>query len=307
MTKFFQFTRLIYLLILLLCGCTFDIKDQKKFSLVPSTTSKIVFNNILTETDSLNYFNYAYMYMGGGVSIGDINNDGLADVYFTGNMVPNKLYLNKGNLVFEDISEMAGVSGDSRWYTGTTMADVNNDGLLDLYVSVSGKSGLRENQLFINNGNLTFSEKAAAFGLADTGEIIQSYFFDYDKDGDLDVFMAHYPSTSFNTPNTIYQYLLHKKELSKSDRLYQRQSDGTYKDVTLTSGIANFGLAVSAAIADYNNDGYDDIYVSNDFSTPDFLYLNNGDGTFTDSSKKLLTKLLFTEWEPMLQISTTMA
>ena len=201
---------------------------HKKFVLLNSTDSKVDFNNQLTEDDSLNYFTYAYMYMGGGISIGDINNDQLPDIYFTGNMVPNKLYLNKGNMTFEDISESAGVSGDHRWYTGTTMTDINNDGFLDIYVSVSGKFSPRTNQLFINNGDLTFTESAVKYGLDIEEEIIQTTFFDYDQDGDLDAFLANYPSTSFRTPNIKYQFLKYDKDLKKSDRLLEQLADGTF-------------------------------------------------------------------------------
>ena len=279
-------------ILFLIYSCS-PFSSHKKFVLLSSRDSKINFNNQLKENDSLNYFTYAYMYMGGGVSIGDINNDQLPDIYFTGNMVPNKLYLNKGNMTFEDISERAGVSGDHRWYTGTTMTDINNDGLLDIYVSVSGKFSPRNNQLFINNGDLTFTESAANYGLDADEEIIQTTFFDYDQDGDLDAFLANYPSTNFRTPNIKYQFLKYAKDLGKSDRLLEQQTNGTFKDVTETSGILNFGLAISASIADFNNDGFEDIYVSNDFSTPDFLYINNGNGTFTDKIKESTNQTAF--------------
>lgn len=279
-------------MLFLLNACN-PFSRHKKFVLLSPSKTHIDFNNQLTENDSLNYFTYAYMYMGGGVSIGDINNDLLPDIYFTGNMVANKLYLNKGNMIFEDISEAAGVAGDHRWYTGTTMIDINNDGLLDIYVSVSGKFALRTNQLFINNGDLTFTESAANYGLDAEEEIIQTTFFDYDQDGDLDAFLANYPSTSFRTPNVKYQFLKYAKDLEKSDRLLEQQADGTFKDVTEAAGILNFGLAISASITDFNNDGLEDIYVSNDFSTPDFLYLNNGDGTFTDKIKESTNQTAF--------------
>ena len=290
----FQYLKVISLipLLFLLNACN-PFSSHKKFVLLSSSDSKIDFNNQLTENDSLNYFTYAYMYMGGGVSIGDINNDQLPDIYLTGNMVPNKLYLNKGDMTFEDISETSGVSGDHRWYTGTTMTDINNDGFLDIYVSVSGKFSPRTNQLFINNGDLTFTESAAEYNLDVEEEIIQTTFFDYDQDGDLDAFLANYPSTSFRTPNVKYQFLKYTKDLEKSDRLFEQLADGTFKDVTETAGILNFGLAISASIADFNNDGLEDIYVSNDFSTPDFLYINNGNGTFTDKIKESTNQTAF--------------
>jgi len=193
--------RILILALGLVClaGCTTNSKnDQKIFRQLSAKQTGLDFKNTLTENDSLNYFTYSYLYMGGGISAGDINNDGLIDLFFTGNMVSNRLYLNKGNLKFEDISEKAGVLGDSRWYTGTTMADVNNDGFLDIYCSVGGKFGPKENQLFINNGDNTFTEKAAVYGIADISNSVQSTFFDYDKDGDLDMYLANYPPTAFN-------------------------------------------------------------------------------------------------------------
>ena len=153
--KIFQFVALVVLIFCL--SCSESKNETKIFKKLSSRNTGIDFSNNLTENDSLNYFTFAYIYMGGGVSAGDINNDGLIDLFFTGNMVPNKLYLNKGNLEFEDISQNAGISGDSRWYTGTTMVDINNDGLLDIYCSVGGKFGPKQNQLYINNGNNTFT------------------------------------------------------------------------------------------------------------------------------------------------------
>ena len=155
---------LLLLSIILLTAACSNKKEKTSTAAIfkklnPEQTG-VQFENTLIENDSLNYFTYAYIYMGGGISVGDINNDGLTDLFFTGNMVPNKLYLNKGNLQFEDISESAGIDGDSRWYTGTTMVDINNDGYLDIYCSVGGKFGPKENQLFINNGDNTFTEKA---------------------------------------------------------------------------------------------------------------------------------------------------
>ena len=172
------------------CSNPETASSVKLFKQIRSEQSSITFSNNLIENDSLNYMAYAYIYMGGGVSAGDINNDGLIDLYFTGNMVENKLYLNKGNLEFEDISETAGVAGDERWFTGVTMADVNNDGFLDIYCSVAGKFAPKGNLLYINNGDATFTEKAAAYGVSDLGNTIQSTFFDYDLDGDLDLLLA---------------------------------------------------------------------------------------------------------------------
>ncbi len=277
---------LVILLITLFSCSKTDNKNDHRFKQLDSKSSGINFINILTETDSLNYFTYPYIYMGGGVAVGDINNDGLVDIFFTGNMVNNRLFLNTGDMNFEDISEKANMHGDKRWYTGAVMVDINADGFLDIYVSVAGQDGIKNNQLYINNGDLTFTESASSFGLDDNGQSIQTTFFDYDNDGDLDVYVANYPATSFKTPNSVYHFLLNKAELEKSDHLYRNEGNDIFTDVTKISGIANFGLSISATVADYNNDGWEDIYISNDFSTPDFLYMNNGDGTFSDKLKE---------------------
>jgi len=206
-------------------SCIKDIDENKVFKNLDASRTGIEFNNLLTENDTLNYFTFPYMYEGGGVAVGDINNDSLLDIYFTGNQVPNKLYLNKGNLEFEDITEKAGVSGDSRWYTGVTMADINGDGFLDIYCSVGGKDKPRVNQLFLNNGDGTFSEEANELGIADTADSVQGTFFDYDKDGDLDLYVANYPPTSFSMPTDNYTFLMTKRKESLSDHLYR--NDGS--------------------------------------------------------------------------------
>lgn len=283
------------LILVSISACTDKKEDQsqnKIFNRLDEKETGISFVNTLTENDSLNYFTYGYIYMGGGVSAGDINNDGLIDLFFTGNQVPNRLYLNQGNLKFEDITKKAGISGDSRWYTGVTMADVNADGHLDIYCSVGGKFGPRENQLFINNGDLTFTEKAEAFGLDDANNSVQSTFFDYDLDGDLDVYVANYPPTPFNAPN---QHYLLKKSFTKdeeTDRLFRNDGD-TFTDVTEMAGLKTFGLSLSATVGDINQDGWPDLYVSNDFSSPDLFYLNNKNGTFTETVKQLTKNTAF--------------
>ncbi|WP_286760453.1 FG-GAP-like repeat-containing protein [Salegentibacter sp. UBA1130] len=259
-------------------------ENTKIFSNVSAAKSGINFSNNLTENDSLNYFTYSYIYMGGGVSTGDINNDGLPDLYFTGNQVPNKLYLNKGNMEFEDITESAGVAGDERWYTGVTMADVNADGFLDIYLSVGGKFQPKNNQLFINNGDGTFSEKAKEYGLDDPGNSVQATFFDYDKDGDLDVYIANYPPTRFDAPNFVYEYQMNSVTDLQTDHL-MRNDGGKFTDVTNEAGVRSFGLTLSATVGDLNNDGWPDLYISNDFSSPDFMYINNGEGSFREVVK----------------------
>jgi len=284
----------LYCIGLLLVSCTKETKSssEKLFHQISKEKSNIDFVNTLTENDSLNYFSYAYLYMGGGVSAGDINNDGLIDLYFTGNMVSNKLYLNKGNLEFEDISEKAGVLGDDRWFTGVTMADVNNDGYLDIYCSVSGKFGSKENLLYINNKDNTFTERAAEYRLNDIGNSVQATFFDYDLDGDLDLYVANYPPTSFRTPNAVYRFSVNNPKSKESDRLF-RNDGNTFTDVTDEAGLRSFGLTLSATVGDVNNDNWPDIYISNDFSTPDYLFINNKNGTFTEQIKNTTKQTAF--------------
>ncbi len=258
---------------------------HKLFTPLSSKQTGITFSNTLTENDSLNYFSYAYIYMGGGVASGDINNDGLIDLFFTGNMVPNKLYLNKGNLQFEDISQSSGVEGDQRWFTGVTMADINGDGYLDIYCAVGGKFRPKNNLLYINNGDNTFTEKAEEYGLDDVGNSVQTTFFDYDLDGDLDVYIANYPPTRFNAPNSYYGYKMSHTKDFETDKLFRNDGE-IFTNVTDQAGLRSFGLSLSATIGDLNHDGWPDIYVSNDFSTPDYMFINNQDGSFTDHLKQ---------------------
>ena len=259
--------------------------DINQFSLLSSSDTGVDFNNQLYEDNDMNYFTYPYIYMGGGVSVGDINNDDLDDIFFTGNMVENKLYLNKGNLQFEDITLSSSISGDNRWYTGSTMIDINNDGYLDIYVSVAGLDGNKKNQLFINNKNNTFTEKAEEYGIADIGNSVQATFFDYDKDGDLDLYVANYPMTPFDAPHSYYYYKMQNQDDFETDNLY-RNDGSTFKIVTEEAGLRTYGLSLSATVGDLNNDSYPDIYISNDFSSPDFMYMNNKDGTFSEVVKE---------------------
>jgi hypothetical protein len=265
-------------------------EDVQIFNSIPSEASGLSFSNDLTENDSLNYLTYAYMYMGGGVAAGDVNNDGLVDLFFTGNMVPNKLYLNKGNLKFEDISVSARVEGDDRWFTGVTMADVNGDGYLDIYCSVGGKFDKKENLLYINNGDLTFSEKADEYGVADLGNSVQSTFFDYDRDGDLDLYVGNYPPTNFSAPNTYYGFKMANTSDVETDNLY-RNDGNSFTKVTDEAGLRSFGLTNSVTVGDLNSDGWPDLYVSNDFKVPDYLWINNQDGTFSEHMRELTDQI----------------
>jgi len=284
--------RFSYLFFLALSLLSCEPKSTQLFTKLDATKTGVDFKNKLTETHTYNYFTYPYMYLGGGVSLGDVNNDGLEDIFFTGNMVANKLYLNKGDLKFEDISESAGITGDDRWYSGTTFVDINQDGFLDIYCSVGGKNGPNNNVLYINNQDNTFTEKAAEFGIDCDGISMQSTFFDYDKDGDLDLYVINYPPTSFTAPVEYYQYMLDNHDIKDSDRLY-RNDDGHFTDVTVEAGLSSFGLSLGVVASDVNNDGYTDIFVSNDFNAPDFLFINNQDGTFTNQINTSLQQTSF--------------
>lgn len=253
-----------------------------RFKKLSSKDTRVNFSNNIVESDSLNYFKFPYIYMGGGVAIGDINNDGLSDIFFTANMTQNKLYLNRGNLSFEDISGSSGISGDNRWSTGVTMVDVNSDGWLDIYVCASGKSN-SENQLYINNQDETFSESAALYGLNDASPSIQSTFFDYDMDGDLDVFVGNYPLVPLSMGNDFYFKRMKDNKHESSGHLFRNNGDGTFSDKTIEAGVNRFGLTLGVIAADFNNDNWPDLYVSNDFQVPDYLYINNRDGSFSEA------------------------
>ena len=270
-------------------ACESELKQFTKLN--PKDTS-IDFVNKLYETNSRNYFTYPYMYLGGGVAAGDFNNDGLEDLFFSGNMVPNKLYLNQGDFQFKDISESAGIQGDNRWYSGVSLIDINKDGFLDIYIAVGGENEPNNNVLYINNQDNTFSEKAEAYGIDDDGYSMHSTFFDYDKDGDLDLYVANYPPTSFTAPVDYYKYMIDNHEDRDSDHLYRNDGDH-FVDVTKESGISNFGLSLGVVASDFNNDGNPDLYISNDFNAPDFMYINNGDGTFTNEILNSLQQTSF--------------
>ena len=260
-----------------------------------SQASGITFSNIITETEAQNIFTYEYMYNGAGVAVGDVNNDGLPDIFFTANQITDELYLNKGNLTFENITTAAQVAGKPGWKTGVSMADVNADGLLDVYVCYSGNgdAASRSNQLFINkgiqNGKPLFMDEAKQYGLDAPGtNSSQSLFFDYDHDGDLDMFLLNH-AVIFYAPLVNTYKLRHKRHPYYSNYLFRNDS-GHFSDVSVEAGIAgggnNFGLGVVAA--DINNDGWEDLYMTNDYEEQDFLLLNNKDGTFSEVTKQSL-------------------
>jgi len=264
------------------CG---DFSKEAYKRLSPSRTG-IDFLNELIENDTLNYTKFPYMYMGGGVSVGDINNDGLDDIFFTGNLVANKLYLNKGNLKFEDISSTAGIKGNHQWFTGSTMADVNSDGWLDIYVCVSAKYQPSDNLLFINNHDNTFTESAKAYGINDKSSSVQATFFDYNNDGLLDLYVANYPIVLVSMGADFYREKMKENKFEESGHLYRNNGNLTFSDVTEEAGVRNFGMSIGVVAVDLNNDGWKDLYISNDFNPPDFLYLNKGDGTFSEVVKE---------------------
>ncbi|RMF27923.1 MAG: RNA-binding protein, partial [Bacteroidetes bacterium] len=259
------------------------------FRLVPPDDSGVEFRNVIQEDEFFNILNYEYLYNGGGVAIGDFNNDGWQDLYFTGNMVGNRLYLNRGDLRFEDVTEKAGVAAAGKWSTGVAAVDINADGLLDLYVCAStlSKPEDRANLLFLNQGPdaegiPTFREAAHEYGIADDGYSTHAAFFDYDNDGDLDLYVLTNQIERL-APNK-FRFKRLDGSAPTTDRLYRNNGDGTFTNVSREAGILIEGYGLGLAIFDVNRDGWKDIYVSNDYITNDLLYVNNGDGTFTNKA-----------------------
>ncbi len=285
---------LFFLVFLSLCSCSEDTTQKKKtsqkksnppttlFNKLPSNQTNIAFANTVTESDSMNIIKYPYFYSGGGVATGDVNNDGLLDVFLTSNQNEDKLYINKGNLLFEEVELRKKDNSIATWSTGVTMADVNGDGLLDIYVC---KSGLypkenRKNELWLNQGDGAFIESAEELGLADNGYSTQAAFFDYDRDGDLDMYLLNHQIKAYNNYNQ-------QKRVSRhpyfGDKFYENVN-GSYKEIGEKAGIyANeYGYGLGIATSDLNNDNWPDIYVTNDFLENDFMYINNQDGTFSE-------------------------
>jgi enediyne biosynthesis protein E4 len=278
-------------LFLLSTGCGDNKTDTSLFTQLSPDQTGINFQNTIFDGEALNVLNYIYFYNGGGVAIGDINNDGLPDILFTGNMVHNRLFLNKGNFTFEDITEKSGIASQQGWCTGATMVDINGDGKLDIYIcrSADAMPSRRKNLLFINNGDLTFTEKAQEYGLADEGYSTQAAFFDYDKDGDLDLFLINHSLHQYTTGAVDNPGRRNEHQPSFECKLYRNDWSETlhhpvFTEVSARAGIRSdvltFGLGLT--ISDLNNDGWPDVFVTNDFNEPDYLFINNGDGTFTE-------------------------
>ena len=275
---------LLFLIASILFSCN---KEEKLFTFINPSKTTINFNNQLTNTPDLNILNYLYFYNGAGVATGDFNNDGWLDLYFTANQTNDKLYLNKQNFQFEDITELARIDNAKNWTTGVTTVDINNDGWLDIYISKVGElSNKSHNLLYINQGNdkngvPTFKEEAKKYGLAISSYATQTTFFDYDLDGDLDMYLLNHSVH----PNRTYGSGKKRNTVDSlsGDRLY-RNENGFYKDVSKEAGIyqGSIGYGLGISISDINNDGYPDIYVGNDFFENDYLYLNQKNGTFKD-------------------------
>jgi len=281
------------------------IDTETLFTLLDAKETGIDFLNKVKNQKNFNIFKYRNFYNGGGVAIGDINNDGLADIYLTGNMVANKLYLNKGNLTFEDISVSAGIEGNKPWSTGVVMVDINQDGLLDIYVSNAGnlKGNNHDNDLYINNGDLTFTEKASDFNLAKTGFSTHASFFDYDKDGDLDAYILNNSNIPVSSLGYAEQRDKRAQDWENVPQIFRgvgdmllRNDNGKFVDVSEEAGIYGslIGFGLGVMVTDMNGDFYPDIYVSNDFYERDYLYLNNQDGTFKED---------ITNWTSHLSLS----
>ncbi|MFD1614746.1 VCBS repeat-containing protein [Gelatiniphilus marinus] len=270
-------------------SCNDKAEDEKLvglteplFSSIPTETSKLNFKNPVAQTEKNNHLINTKFIHGAGVAVGDINNDGLQDVFFTGNQVRDRLFINKGDFKFEDISEKAGITTDNKWSTGVTFVDIDNDGDQDIYVcrNVYLETEKSANQLYINNGDLTFTEQAKQFGIADQGFSIQATFFDFDNDGLLDLYLVNQPPS---LPNLKGQLNLKKlSDIKFSDRLYKNTGAGRFLDVTNLSGIRNFAFGLSVSVGDFDNDGYQDLYIANDFDAPDHMYINQKNGTFKD-------------------------
>src|SRR5688572_18316641 len=285
--------RVFFLILMFSVFMNCSHEKEPLFRLVPPEESGIDFINTVEEKDTINILTVQYMYHGGAVAIGDFNNDSLSDIFFSGNMVSNRLYLNRGGMKFDDVTEQSGILGTEKWNTGVALADVNEDGWMDIYVcaSIHDDSTKRANTLYINkgvdkNGIPSFQDEAKKYGVADTGYSQNAAFFDYDKDGDLDLYVLT-NLESDKIPSNYRPRILDGSALN-NDRLYRNNGNNTFTDVTIQAGILIEGYGLGIGIADINNDDWPDIYIGNDYVSNDILYINNRDGTFTNQIKDRL-------------------
>ncbi len=271
--------------------------DKPNFLKISPEQSKLNFNNSILDNVATkeNLFDFDFFFNGAGVGVEDINNDGLKDIFFCGNQVPNKLFLNKGNLIFEDISELANINVNKNWSNGVTFADLNNDGWMDIYVSQGGPrdKALRKNLLYINQKDLTFKEQSEAYGLDDHGISTQSAFFDFDKDGDLDCVVMNENDYYGLNPTTFYNILKDEQKLIENCSHLYENNNGHFKDITKKAGLLKPTFGLGLCVSDINDDGWLDIYIANDYYVPDALYLNNKNGTFSDKIKSSTNQVSF--------------
>ena len=309
---------IIIFIVILSVACERDHADgltndsTPVFRSIPSSESGIDFSNSITPNVATkeNLLDFDYFYNGAGVGIADLNNDDLPDIFFSGNQVDNRLYINKGNLKFEDITESSGINDGKFWSNGVTFVDVNNDDWLDIYVSQGGPydQEQRANMLLINNQDETFTESSTLYGLDDRGISTQSAFFDFDKDGDMDCVVMNESLLYGYDPVQFHRLLLENRNTTyvSYTHLY-RNDNGRFNDITAESGISAPTFGLGLCISDINEDGWLDIYIANDYYQPDNLYINKGDGTFSDRSKNHLLQSSFLEWASILLISIMMA
>lgn len=288
-------------LVLLVC-CTQHRKPTTPLFQRMGGTSGFSFFNQLDYDENFNPYLYRNFYNGGGVALGDINNDGLVDIYMTGNKVDNKLFLNLGNWKFKDITELAQVACSGVWSTGATFVDINQDGLLDLYVCKAGqpKGANRHNELFINQGNLTFKEEAKKYGLDIEGLSVHAAFFDYDKDGDLDAYILNNSLRSVGGFDLIEDQ---RTIPSEDGNRFMENKEGTFVDVSETVGVfsSKIGFGLGITLGDFNQDNWTDIYVSNDFFERDYLYINTQKGGFKESLEKYFSSISMGQWGQIWQ------
>ena len=287
--KYFTKSYLFLLIVALLYGCSTSNSTLYK-QLQPYQTG-INFNNRIIETDDFNILTNEYIFNGGGVAVADFNNDSLPDLFFTGNMVSNRIYINKGDLKFEDVTETSNLFSEGFWSTGVTVSDVNEDGLPDIYVCGAMHEENRANRLYIHqgfdeNGNPFFKEEAGAYGVADQGNSMAATFVDFDSDGDLDLYVLN--NEQNETIPTNYRKKITDGSAPSNDKLYENLGNGLFKDVTLKAGITIEGFGLSVTPLDVNKDQWVDLFITNDYLTNDLLYINQKDGTFKNQIESTL-------------------